>query len=62
LRKVECCILEKQELVKKLTSVLGEESVLIDELMRKHTSFKIGGPADVMVFPNKSTQLGEIIK
>lgn len=54
--------MEKQELVKKLTSVLGEERVLIDELMSNHTSFKIGGPADVMVFPSNSTQLGEIIK
>ncbi|MHB8064891.1 MAG: UDP-N-acetylmuramate dehydrogenase [Ruminiclostridium sp.] len=52
----------KQELVKKLTSVLGEERVLIDELMSNHTSFKIGGPADIMVFPGDSTQLGEIIK
>lgn len=54
--------MEKQELVKKLTSVLGEERVLIDELMSNHTSFKIGGPADIMVIPNDSVQLGEIIK
>jgi len=54
--------LEKQELVKKLTSVFGEERVLIDELMSNHTSFKIGGPADVMVFPSNSAQIGEIIK
>lgn len=54
--------MEKQDLVKKLTSVLGEERVLIDELMSNHTSFKIGGPADVMVFPINSSQIGEIIK
>jgi len=50
--------LEKQELVKKLTLILGEERVLIDELMSNHTSFKIGGPADVMVLPNDNTQIG----
>lgn len=54
--------MEKQELIKELTSVLGEERVLIDELMSKHTSFKIGGPADLMVSPTNSTQLGDIIK
>jgi len=54
--------LENKELVKKLTSVFGEERVLIDELMSNHTSFKIGGPADIMVFPSNSAQLGEIIK
>jgi len=59
---VECYILENKELVKKLTSVFGEERVLIDELMSNHTSFKIGGPADIMVFPSNSAQLGEIIK
>jgi UDP-N-acetylmuramate dehydrogenase len=59
---VECCILENQELVKKLTSVLGEKGVLIDEPMSNHTSFKIGGPADIVVFPSNSAQLGEIVK
>lgn len=54
--------MKNQELVKKLTSVLGEERLLFDELMSNHTSFRIGGPADVMVFPSNSAQLGEIIK
>ncbi len=51
-----------QELVNRLTSVLGEERVLIDEPMSNHTSFKIGGPADIMVLPNRSAQLGELVK
>jgi UDP-N-acetylmuramate dehydrogenase len=54
--------LENNELVKKLTSILGEERVLIDEPMKKHTSFKIGGVADVLVAPADSTQLKDIIK
>lgn len=48
--------------VKMLTSMLGEERVLIDELMKNHTSFKIGGPADAMAFPQNSSELVEIIK
>ncbi len=51
-----------KELVKKLTSLLGEERVLINEHMSRHTSFKIGGPADVMVIPDKVDRLKEIVK
>lgn len=54
--------MEKQQLVETLTSLLGEKEILIDEPMSNHTSFKIGGPADIMVFPGNSTQLGEIIR
>ncbi len=50
------------ELVKKLTLILGEEKVLINEPMSNHTSFKIGGPVDTMVIPDNSDQLGEIIR
>lgn len=54
--------MENQELVKKLTSISGEERVLINELMSKHTSFKIGGPADIMVNPDNIVQLEEMVK
>ena len=49
-------------MVKRLASMLGEERVLINELMSKHTSFKIGGPADVMVIPGSVAQLGEAVR
>lgn len=61
-RKVECCILNNQELVKKLTSVLGEERVLIDEPMSNHTSFKIGGPAEILVIPDSIGRLKELVE
>ncbi|MDF2987715.1 MAG: UDP-N-acetylenolpyruvoylglucosamine reductase [Eubacterium sp.] len=54
--------MENQELVKKLTSISGEERVLINELMSKHTSFKIGGPADIMAIPENTVQLEEMVK
>ncbi len=34
-----------------LLKSLRPEIVYIDEPMNKHTSFKIGGPADVLVMP-----------
>lgn len=54
--------MKNQELVKRLTSILGEERVLIDELMSSHTSFRIGGPADAMVLPESIAQLGELVE
>ncbi|WP_026476704.1 UDP-N-acetylmuramate dehydrogenase [Alkaliphilus transvaalensis] len=40
---------------------LPVESVLIDEPMRKHTSFKIGGPADFLLLPKKIEDIQRII-
>ena len=37
-------------------------TVLFNEPMSKHTSFRIGGPADAMVFPSDETELSCIIK
>lgn len=39
---------------------LGE--VLFDEPMKKHTSFKIGGPVDVMIIPENEEQLVNGVK
>lgn len=36
--------------------------IMIDESMSKHTSFKIGGPADLMVLPGSEEELIEAIK
>ena len=41
----------------KLAEVLPEEKILIDEPMIKHTNFKLGGPADVMVLPTTEKEL-----
>ena len=37
-------------------------TILFDEPMKNHTSFKIGGPADVMIFPESVGQLIAAIK
>src|SRR5699024_9282232 len=36
--------------------------ILIDEMMKKHTSFEIGGPVDIMVIPNTEEELINSIK
>ena len=46
----------------KLISILGGKNVLKDEPMKKHTTFKIGGNADFVVFPETSEQIVSVIK
>lgn len=47
-----------------LTSILTgfKGMVLFDEPMSKHTSFRIGGPAEVIVFPGDEAELSKIIR
>ncbi|PYG85874.1 UDP-N-acetylmuramate dehydrogenase [Ruminiclostridium sufflavum DSM 19573] len=54
--------MKEGEHIKKLISILGEGRVLIDEPMSSHTSFKIGGPADVMVVPDSSFKIAETVR
>lgn len=51
---------KQQALVPALESVLGKENVLLGEPMREHTTFKIGGPADVYVIPRSIEDLARI--
>ncbi len=46
----------------KLSVILDTGFIKIDEPMKNHTSFKIGGPADVLVSPSTIQQTADIIK
>ena len=46
----------------KITALLPQVDLLLNEPMAKHTSFKIGGPAEVMSFPKNCGELAEILK
>mgnify|MGYP003305672679 CR=1 FL=1 len=41
---------------------LSEEQIYLNEPMSKHTSFKIGGPADIFVKPKNIDELKNLIK
>lgn len=43
-----------------LMGMLGEANVLLDEPMSKHTTFQIGGPAEVYVIPHTSAEVGYV--
>lgn len=46
----------------KLCEILGKEKVRTKELMNKHTTFRVGGPAAYYVLPDKKEQLAKILK
>ena len=48
--------------IQTLQTLLGTENILIDEPMSKHTTFRIGGPADVMVLPRSASQAAGVVK
>ncbi|SJZ81800.1 UDP-N-acetylmuramate dehydrogenase [Garciella nitratireducens] len=45
-----------------LSGIVDKEQILIDEPMRNHTSFKIGGPADFLVLPKSVIEIQNIVK
>lgn len=47
---------------RKLTQLLPETEIRFRESMAKHTSFRIGGEAEMMVFPKTGEELAEILK
>ena len=47
----------KCEFVKEAQQILSEGQLLIDEPMKLHTTFKIGGPADFLIFPANIDEL-----
>ena len=42
--------------------LLGEDRVFTEEAMSQHTTFKIGGPADYFLMPDKGEDVGRVIK
>ena len=46
----------------KISALLPEISLKFDEPMSAHTSFRIGGPAEVMAFPRTSDELAKLLK
>lgn len=47
---------------KRLIDKIPNERVLVNESMKKHTSFRIGGPADIMVLPINPQEIKYIIQ
>ena len=51
----------EQNLYQQLCAVAGEENVLMQEPMSRHTTFRIGGPADYFVLPQAKEMLAQVV-
>ena len=54
--------MELTDFQKKLVTLLPEIHLSMEEPMAKHTSFRIGGPVEVMAFPKSADELAKILK
>ena len=52
---------EREELIWRLRQIVGEDNVELDEPLSDHTTFEIGGPADVYVVPESTDEVREVI-
>ncbi len=50
------------ELIKHLDKVIDRANIKVDEPMKNHTSFKVGGPADILVTPEGIEEVKAVIK
>lgn len=53
--------MDKIRISQKMVGIPGMKGVHVDEPMKYHTSFKIGGPADILVLPGSVECLLEVI-
>lgn len=52
---------EHTELAWRMRQIVGEDNVLANEPMSKHTTFEIGGPADLFVIPESTDEVREVV-
>lgn len=51
-----------QSFYDKLNNVIGKDSILIDEPMSRHTTFRVGGPTDFFVTPKAKEEVRDVIR
>ncbi len=54
--------LTKEELIDKINGLLDDDIIEFDAPMKNYTTFKLGGPADVLVKPQSMEQLKTIVQ
>ena len=50
------------DILGRLQDIVGSDNIVSDEPMRKHTTFRIGGNADIFVRPESKEQIAEILR
>ena len=52
----------KQEFYEKLSKIVRKEQILEEEPMKKHTTFRIGGPAEYLILPQTAEEIADVVK
>lgn len=52
----------KQEFRNQLCGIVGSDNTYLDEPMSRHTTFRIGGPADYYVTPHSKEEIRDVIQ
>ena len=55
-------VTKKMLFLNKVYDIISEDQVLCDEPLKEYTSFKIGGPADYLLFPKTNKEVSQLIK
>ena len=50
-----------EQLIQKITDIVGAQNVLVNEPMSAHTTFRVGGPADCFVMPVTAEQIKAVV-
>ena len=51
-----------QKIIERFSNLLGNEKIRINEPMNRHTTFRIGGPADYFLLPSSSEEVKGILE
>lgn len=51
----------KDSFIRSIEEVVGSENIRLNEPMKKHTTFKVGGPADILVYPSTYEMIKKVI-
>lgn len=54
--------MDKNEIYNSLRELLDDELIFIDEPMKEHISFKVGGPADILVRPTTEDEIRAVFR
>ena len=52
----------KQEFYEKLSKIVRKEQILEEEPMKKHRTFRIGGPAEYLILPQTTEEIADVVK
>lgn len=54
--------MEDTNLIQQLAKITNIKNILLNEPMKNHTTFKIGGPVDIFIMPQNNKEVADLVK